>query len=205
MPTSDKEQVQQFQVWLKQYGYYILFAILVVVITNVGWRYWQQQRYSNLEHATMIYTQMLTALEQQKKDEVKLFGEKLITSYAKSPYASLAALMLAKNEAQAGNLKVAEEKLQFVVKKSSSKILRQFARIRAARVLIAMKQSNKALEVLKFVDDSGYEVEISEAMGDALMDLGKVKEAEEFYRKAQKLSEELALPSPLLKVKLQQL
>ena len=203
MPVSDKEQIEIVKSWWKEYGYYILFSIVVFMSANFGWRYWQQYSHSRLESASVIYTQMLTAIERQKKEELKLFGEKLIKNYSSSPYASLAAFILAKDAVVSGNLKIAEDKLRFAIKNSSSKTLRQLARIRAARVLIALGKSHEAVDLLTPVDDKGYDAEVSEAFGDALLALGKVDEAEKAYRKAQHLSVDRA-QSPLLKMKLQQ-
>lgn len=204
MPMSDKEQVQLFRAWLKEYGYYILFSLVMFAAISFGWHFWQHRAHSHLEHATMVYGQMLTSMEEQKKDEAKLFGERLVADYSSSPYATLAALMLAKNYVQSGDLKAASDKLQFVIKKSSIKPLRQYARIRDARILIEMKQADKALKLLTVVDDKSYQAEISEAAGDALLALGRIQEAENAYRKAQQLSENRTPQSPLLKIKLRQ-
>ena len=203
MPISDKEQIQIVKSWWKEYGYYILFTVVFFMIANFSWQYWQRQKHFRLENASMIYTQMLSALEQQKGEESKLFGEQLIKKYSSSPYASLAALILAKDAVSSGNLKMAQEKLQFVIKKAPSKTLRQLARIRVARVLIAIEKPREALDLLTTVDDKSYDAEVNEAFGDALLALDKTDEAEKAYRKAQHLSVNKA-QSPLLKMKLQQ-
>lgn len=205
MPMSDKEQMQMVKAWWKEYGYYLLFTVIIFMAVNIGWRYWHRSHNAALEYSSAIYMQMLVSATEQKKDEeTTLFGERLINDYSKSPYASLAALLLAKNAVEKGDLKLALEKLQFAMKKAPSKNIRQLARIRAARVLIAMKKSQEALDVLKSVDDKDYLAETNEVVGDAYLDLGKVKEAEQAYRKAEHLSEDKKAQSPLLKIKLQQ-
>ncbi len=203
MPISDKEQIQMMKNWWKQYGGYILFVVVVFVVVNVSWRYWQQYKHQRLEHTSMTYMQMLIAFEQQKNDEVNVYAKHLIQDYAGSPYASLAALMLAKIAIQNGDLQQAKEKLQFVIKKSSDKSLRQIARIRAARILLTTKQPQEALNLLKVVDDPGYIAEISEINGDAWLALGKLVEAKKAYQKAKDLIVGGA-KSPLLQMKMQQ-
>lgn len=203
MLISDKEQIQIFKDWGKQYGGYILLVILVFLVANFGWRYWQQYRYQRLERASINYTQMLTALEQQKNEEVKLYAKQLIQNYAKSSYASMAALILAKIAVQAGDLQLAQEQLQFVIKKSSNKTLSQLARIRVARILLATKKPQAALDLLTIVDDNAYQTEISEVSGDALLELGKVAAAKQAYQEAENVNIEDA-KSPLLQLKMQQ-
>ncbi|MBU0745135.1 MAG: tetratricopeptide repeat protein [Gammaproteobacteria bacterium] len=204
MSMSDKEQVQMVKGWWQEYGYYLLFTVVIFLAINFGWRYWHRHHNFTLEYSSAIYMQMLTTADQKKDEESKLFGESLIKDYPRSPYASFAALLLAKDAVEKGDLNTAFERLQFAMKKAPSKNIRQLARIRAARVLIAMKKSREALDLLNSVDDKDYAAETSEAFGDALLELGNTKEAELAYRKAQKLSEGKIPPSPLLKIKLQQ-
>lgn len=203
MPMSDKEEVQMVKAWWKEYGYYILFTVLFVLIAKFGWHRYQQYQNVRLEQASSIYMQTLDLLAQKKNDEVKLFGEKLIKDYSRSVYASLAAFILAKIAVEANDLKLADERLQFIVKKSSSKKLRQIARIRDARVLVAMKKSQEAIDLLASIDDKSYLSEINEVLGDAWLNAGKANEAEESYRKAITLDESKKTPSPLLKMKMQ--
>ncbi len=203
MPMSDKEQMQIVKSWWQEYGYYLLFSIIFVLVANFVWRHWQQHQNARKEQASTMYMYMVTLLEQHKKDEVKLYGEKLIKDYAKSPYASLAALVLAKEAVNANDLKLADERLQFIIKKSSSKKLRQLARIRDARVLIAMKKSQEAITLLSAVDDDTYLAEVNEISGDAWSSLGKSSEAEQSYNKAKSINAKRKAESPLLKMKMQ--
>lgn len=204
MPMSDKEQIQIVKSWWKEYGYYILFSMLIFIVAKFGWDRFQQYKHLHMEQASVIYTQMLDTIDQKKLEESKLFGERLIKNYSNSTYASFAALMLAKDAVQAGNLKLAQEKLQFVVKKSPSDILRQLALIREARVLIAMGKPNEAINLLTSSDNKNYMAEVSETFGDALLALGKTDEAEKAYRKAKHINADKVPQSPLLKMKMQQ-
>lgn len=204
MQTSDNEQIQMLRDWWKRYGGVVLVIILVFVVTNFGWRYWQNYQHRRAEHASADYTQMLIAFEQKKDDEGKLYAKRLMDNNSNSVYASLAAFMLAKNAVQTGDLKLAQEQLQVVIKKSSDATLRQIARIRCARILLATKQPKLALELLAIIDDAGYQVEISEASGDVLLALDRVAEAKQAYQKAKELMID-DNKSPLLQLKMQQL
>ncbi len=203
MPMSDKEEVQLVKVWWKEYGYYLLFTVLFVVVANFGWHRYQHYQIGRSEQASLMYMQILDLVTQKKSDEVKLFGEKLVKDYPKSTYASLAAFVLAKLAVEANDLKLADERLRFIVKKAPSKKLRQIARVRNARVLIAMKKPQEAVDLLAAIDDTGYLADINETLGDALLALGKTSEAEEAYRKAKTSDESKKTHAPLLKMKVQ--
>lgn len=204
MPMSDAEQIQLVKNWWQRYSYYILLLVIVFLLTGFGWRYWQRYQSVNLERSSSLYMKMVEALELQKSDEVKLFGENLIKDHKHSVYASLGALILAKDAVQVGDLKSAAERLKFVIKKSPSKKLRQLARIRQARVLIAMKKPQEALALLKSVDDEGALLQTKEAMGDALV-ASDVDGALKAYREADRIDQQQKRSlAPLLKIKMQQ-
>jgi predicted negative regulator of RcsB-dependent stress response len=203
MQTSDKEQIQMIKDWWKKYGNMVLVLVLVFAVTNFGWRYWLQYKQKNLERASISYTQMLVSFEQKKYDEGKLYADLLMDKFTKSPYASLAALFLAKEAVQKGELESAQRYLQFVVKKSANNELRQLARIREARVLIALKKAKQALDLLVVVNDKAYQAEIYEIMGDAYMQLGQKLDADNFYQKAKDIAP-ADIKSPLLKLKMRQ-
>ncbi len=203
MPMSDKEQMQIVKGWWKEYGYYLLFTILFVIVANFGWHRYQQYQNVRLEQASNMYMNMLNLMDQKKNDELKLYGEKLIKDHKGSPYASLAALILAKEAVKVNDLKLADERLRFAIKKAPDKKVRQLARIRDARVLIAMKKSQEAIKLLGSIDDNGYLAEINEVLGDAFLDLGRLSEAEQAYRKAETADANKKLRLPLLKMKMQ--
>lgn len=204
MPMSDKEEMQMVKVWWKEYGYYILFSLLLVIVAKFAWHYWQKYQGVRLEQASVIYIQMMNNFDQKKNEEAKLYGEKLIKDYASSPYASFAALILAKDAVNANNLQLAEEKLQFVIKKAPNKKIRQLARIRAARVLIAMKQVKDAIALLGSMDDKDYVAEVNEVLGDAFLAIDRTDEAKQAYRKASEAEANKKPPSLLLKMKMLQ-
>jgi predicted negative regulator of RcsB-dependent stress response len=203
MPTSDKEQIHMVKDWWKRYGAAVLIAVLVFAATNFGWRYWQRYKHARIGRASNNYMQMLVAFGQQKNDEAKLYVKHLMQDDSTFAYASLAALMQAKIAVQAGDLKLAQEQLQFVIKKSSNDTLCQLARIRLARVFLATKQPQEALNLLATVNDDAYQAEISEISGDAFLALGRVFEAKQSYQKAKDMTAKGA-KSPLLQLKMQQ-
>jgi len=199
MNTTDKEQIQIIKDWWKKHSSTVLTALLVFAITNYGWRYWQQHKNNLVAKTSLGYTQMLTAIEQKKTDEAVLMGKKLIKEQPKSVYAGMAGLMLAKIYVQKQDLKTAEEQLEFVINKTSDSAFKQIARIRLAKILLELKQPQKALDTLAVVNDVAYNAEIKEISADALLALGKNTEAKKAYQEAANSSE-----SPLLKLKMQQ-
>lgn len=203
MPMSDKEQIQLIKNWWKEYGNSVLIALLVFAAVNFSWHYWKQYKYTQMERSSLTYTQLLSVVEQQKLDDIQLFSNKLINDYPRSPYASLAAFILAKEFVQKGDFKQALEKMQWVMAHTHKKSFSQLARIRAARLLVELKRPKESLELLAKVDDAAFGAAIEEAKGDAMIASGDNQGAEQAYQKALVLATGEA-KSPLLKMKIEQ-
>lgn len=203
MQLSDQEQKQLIKDWWKQYGNSILIAILVFAVANFGWRYWQQYQNRRLEAASVTYVQMMNAHDSKKDTEVNLFAKHLMQDFASSPYASLAAFMLAKDAVQANNLNLALEQLNWVIAHARDHYLIQIAKIRAARILITLNKAQDAFNLLTKVDAPELLTAVAEARGDALMALGNRDAAAKSYKEALDAANQEAA-SPLLKLKLEQ-
>ena len=199
MNETDKEQLQVVKDWWKKHSSTVLIALLVFAITNYGWRYWQQYKNKTVAKTSLNYTQMVTAIEQQKIDAAILMGQKLIKEQPKSVYAGMAGLMLAKIYVQKLDLTAAKQQLELVINQTTDPIFKQIARVRLARILLALKQPQQALTVLATVNDAAYIGEIKEISADALLILGKTAEAKKAYQEAASNPD-----APLAKLKLQQ-
>jgi predicted negative regulator of RcsB-dependent stress response len=203
--VSDEEQLQKLKDWWKKYGNTIMIAVIAVIALSFGLRYWQQYKTHSAQQASVIYEQLLEADIAKQPANVKLFAQHLMDTYSSSPYASFAAMMLARNAANANDLPTAEQNLQWVLNHSNSKDLRQIARVRAARVLIAENQLDQALALLQKVDDKAYEPIIGEIKGDIYLAKNDKKMALQEYQNAFAAANKIGVSSPVLAIKLSQL
>ncbi|MDR1012351.1 MAG: tetratricopeptide repeat protein [Coxiellaceae bacterium] len=205
MIVSNKIIISLIKDWWKRHGNNLLLIMIIFFVIGVSWQYWNRYSNSNLESPSNMYSQLLNYWEQKNIVEFKLFGERLLRDYPKSPYASFAALLLAKDAIQHGDFKEALTKLRFVINKAPNSKIRELAQLRAARVLIAINNPKEALILLSKISNQCYKISGYEISGDALLTLGKFEDAIKIYRKAEQLSKNQELFSPLLKMKLQQL
>jgi len=179
---SEDEQMQKIKEWVKKNGIMVVLGIAVFFAANVGWRYWQKhQNYRSIQ-ASSLYEQMLMAHVTHRYDDVKLYAERLRDDYTKTPYASLASLMTARDATVKKDLLAAEQNLQWVVKHAKSKVFKQIARLRLARVLNEAKQQTKALAVLTPIDDEAYLAKIHETRGDIYLAAGDKNSALREYQ-----------------------
>lgn len=202
---NETEQVELLKKWWREYGVAIIAGIVIALILGIGWRYWQQHREQQLAHVSMRYEQMLTNVVNGDTAAVENNANRLIERYPHTPYTQLAALQLARQDVYQNKLDAAQAKLEWVMQRGDNPALRQVARLRYVRILLAQNQAEKALDVLNKVDDKHYEPIILELKGDVFAAAGKIPAAREAYQHALKALPGFAVMQPLLEMKLDNL
>lgn len=204
MYSSDQEQIQVIKDFWKEYGTTILVAICIFLAANFGWRYWHNYKSQYTARASLAYTEMLSAREQHKAEEFNLFANRLLQDYTRSPYATFAALMLAKEAVDKNNFDSAITQLNWVIDHSKNASLRQIARLREARILLFTKKFQPALEMLAHVENNAFIPAVDEVKGDVLLAMNKQPEAIQAYEEGWRAVADNTIKSPLLELKIRQ-
>jgi predicted negative regulator of RcsB-dependent stress response len=109
----------------------------------------------------------------------------LIADYGSTPYAALGAMVLAKIKIEQGELEAAGAQLQWVLSNAGSDLLRQVARLRLVRVLIAAGDPDGAETLLgEATPDTAFAPFYSELRGDIHAARGDVGRARAEYEHA---------------------
>ncbi len=203
--ATENEQVEQIKRLWREYGIATLVGVLIALIVGFGWRYWQERREHILEHASMRYEQLVTNAVNGNSDTVENIAIRLIGRYPQTPYAEFAALQLARQNVYQGKLDDAAERLAWVMKHGTTPALREVARIRLARILLAQQKPDQALELVKKLEDKAYTAASLEIKGDALLALGKPADAHLAYQQALNTFPGFEVIRPLLQMKLEDL
>ena len=201
---SDKEQIELFKKWWKQYGWGLLFAILVGLSLGYGWRYWHQHQADRSTQASALYMQ-LASLEKPADNQGRSIVASLDEQYQATPYPTFAHLLLAKQEVDDQQLDQAIMQLTWVQDHSRIAAFQKLAALRKARVLLAMKQYKKAMTVLSTIDGKVYQGQVALIQGDIYQAQGKVDQARKAYQTAQQALSQLGATDPMLAMKLAQL
>lgn len=201
---TDKEQIELIKKWWNQYGKIALIAIIVGLAIGFGWRYWRQHKIVQAENASMVYEQLQDAAAQKQFAKTAPLAQKLIKDYRDTPYASMGALIAARDAVLQNNLQLALTKLQWIINNTKSNSLKQIARLRSARILLAQKKYQAAINTLKTVDDPVYRPLINSVKGDIYHAMGKTAQANQFYHAAQSGFEADGILDPFLNMKMTQ-
>ncbi len=202
---TEDEQVERIKKWIKQYGLVIILAVVVGLGGGMGWRYWKKMQVVHALQASQYYEMMLTQYSTGHSQQAQQAARKLQKDHSSSPYAALAGLFMAKQAVEQQHYQVAVKSLQWVIKNSEVPALKQVARNRAARILIAEKQPKQALQLLNKVSDRAYKAAIDEIRGDAYVALNETSQARDAYQLALQEAPKDAANRPILEMKFHQL
>ena len=222
---------QQFLGALKQYGGYILSAIMLVLAGYFGWTYWQkhggnidtaaandfakiQSDQNNIETLTTqaatdtkAQAQLATAQTNLSKD----LGE-FVAKHDNSVYTWQALMLQAKQQTDKNDLKAAAATLQKASQLTlNDEGLKAIAILRQAQVLLSDNQADAAQKRLQSPLPAAFEASKLEILGDIANQQGDKKAAATHYQKAWQLIEQRNQNNPnpqdraLLRIKMESL
>lgn len=181
---TEEEQLESIKKWWKRYGNIVFVIISVILFSIAGYRYFTWHQGKLTQQASIAYEQMMIALSNNNTKAVKSFANELIKEHSKSVYADAAHMTLAKVYVSKNKLEQAQSELRIVADNSKLRTLKQIAKIRLARILVANKSYTNALNELSKVEDATYLPVINELKGDIYGATGKYEEAMNSYKQA---------------------
>ena len=181
---EEQEQLAKLKAFWNDYGTAILAALVAVLVAIAGWRAWGWYQLSQSAQASAIYGELQVAAGAGDQKKVRDLAGTLLESYPRSIYAALAALVSAKAQFDAGDLKTARVQLQWVVDRAREPEVQAVARLRLAAVLLDEKEYEQALKVLAVKPEPAFEALFEESRGDVLQAQGKGAEARAAYQAA---------------------
>lgn len=200
---TEKEQIAQMKEWWNEYGKAIAVGVILGVAIMFGWRYWHDYRESQQQQASLVYEQLLQSIQVHEEQVVAAEATRLVNEFSSTTYSDFGRLILAKLAVEKSEYDTAKKWYSEVTANSKMMGLRQVARIRHARLLIAEGKSEKALGMLAEMDDKAFLPLINAVRGDAYWALNKKKEAQDAYKKAVETSSEAIVElRPIIQMKL---
>ena len=181
---SEKEQVEAIRKWWKANGKSIIVGAVLGVGLVLGGRWWLANQNKQAELASEQYDEVMQEIKKGDKEAALERGGHLLEASAKSSYAALTALELAKLKVDQSDLEGARYYLQWVVDHSSQAQLKDVARLRLGRVLVAKGDKAGALQVVNAVDANTFAFPAQELKGDILLAQGNREAARAAYSAA---------------------
>ena len=222
---------QQFLGALKQYGGYILSAIMLVLAGYFGWTYWQkhggnidtaaandfakiQSDQNNIETLTTQAASDTKAQAQLATAQANLAKDlrEFVAKHDNSVYTWQALMLQAKQQTDKNDLKAAAATLQKASQLTlKDEGLKAIAILRQAQVLLSDNQADAAQKRLQSPLPAAFEASKLEILGDIANQRGDKKAAATHYQKAWQLIEQRNQNNPnpqdraLLRIKMESL
>jgi len=163
---SEREQIEAIKRWWKDNGASVVVGIILGLGIIFGWRGWQSYLQQQSDMASNTYERMLLAFEQNYDQQGRQEASMLMSEYNKTTYASLAALYLAKQEFEAGNVEASHVNLKWMIEQNVMPELTQVARLRQTRLYLAENKLTEAKNALAGVQSEQFNTSRFELRGD---------------------------------------
>jgi predicted negative regulator of RcsB-dependent stress response len=182
---TEEQQIAKLKQWWSENGTSIIVGVVLGLGGVFGVKTWLGYQETRSEQASMVYSSMLQGLERGNQQLVSEQAETLMTKYSSTSYATLAALALAKIQLQDGDLEAANSQLKWVLDNADLDEIRETARLRLARVLIAQDRLDEAAALLDQPrSTTAYDNLYDEVAGDIQMARNNDRAASEAYKQA---------------------
>lgn len=186
---TEEQQIEAIKKWFKEYGPTIVIGLVIGLGGVFGFR--EYQEYSDVQKQTASDTYeaiMVTQTATPDKDQFANAITDFRASHGDTIYANLLELHRAKFAVVNKDLVTAETALSNVVNSAAHPTVEHTARLRLARVLIALEKYEAALTVISEAKDSAYEYSYELLRGDVWLARGDQERAKAAYEKAKELA-----------------
>jgi predicted negative regulator of RcsB-dependent stress response len=181
---DEQERLDELKAWWKRWGNLLMFGLAAVLAVAAGWRYWQNHVVTQSLEAAAVYEQLTQSLSANDTKAARDAGGLLIEQYKATAYAPRAALLLARLNVGARDLKSAQTQLEWAVANSKEPAVKDLARLRLAAVQFDQRQNEAALKTLSATHSDAFSFRFHDLKGDVLLAQGKPAEARAAYQAA---------------------
>lgn len=181
---TDDEQLEQIKEWWKKNRNPLIAGVLIGATALFGTRYWFNYEERLRLSGSAEFEQLQAEMFMGNTDALIRRGDYLIDNYGRTPYAVLAAFMLARSHVDQGDLSSAANRLQWAIDNAKSPEMAHIARLRLAQVMIADGRAEQALAMLEAQDPGAFAASYEELKGDLYAELGRSDQARRAYRNA---------------------
>jgi len=180
---TEEQQVDAIKKYWDENGTTIIAGLVIGLAGFVGFNYYKEY---NLEQELAASNAYQAVLENASKDSESFAtqGEKFIADNATSSYASLTALSLAKESANANDWPQVEKHLSVAIEKATDAGIKAIATTRLARVQIQQGNIDQALTTLSAQLPESFKASVEEIKGDAYLKQDKKDLARNAYQAA---------------------
>lgn len=180
---SPEEQDERARQWFKDNWLAIAIGIGLGLAAVTWYQNYKTQQQQNAVTASALYASVLDELASSDLSDITAQVDRMKADYQKTPYAAKVVLLKAKQLA-ATDMPAAYEELQWVVDNATEVGAQHTARIRQAKLKLAMGELDAAEKLANYSPTQGFDSHYQEVLGDINVRNGNLDAARANYDKA---------------------
>lgn len=180
---SPEEQDERARQWFKDNAPALIIGIALGLAAIGGYNKYKENAQIDAETASSLFQQTVAEINDSALSNIDDQVNTLKSEYASSVYAAKAVLVKAKQTA-VNDLPAAFSELQWVIDNSPENGLQHSARIRQAKIKLALKDVAAAKILASYTPTQGFESHYQEVLGDIAINEGNELQARTHYQAA---------------------
>jgi predicted negative regulator of RcsB-dependent stress response len=199
---EEQEQLATLKAWWNQYGNLTSWVLIVALAAYSGWAAWNYYQRSQALQASQLYDELQNAVSAKDGVKVQRAAGDMQARFGRTTYAQMSALTAAKSAFDAGDLKTAKARLQWVLEHGNEEY-QAVARVRLAGILLDEQAYDEALKVLAGATAPQFAGAVADRRGDILVAQNKLAEARTAYQAALAATDKNSPGRQLIELKLE--
>jgi len=179
--SNENEQTEALRNFFANNGKALAIGVVIGIAALGGWRYWSSHQDDTAKTVSAEYQQLTTAMQAGKPETLEAVNR--FASENSNTYGALAAMDLAKQYVDAGQLDKAATLLQNGLKDTKDANLQAVINLRLARIQLQQNQADAALKTLDGVKGDGWTAIVADIRGEALLTKGDKQGARDAWSK----------------------
>ncbi|MFB6327681.1 hypothetical protein HA42_12165 [Pantoea deleyi] len=179
--SNENEQTEALRNFFANNGKALAIGVVIGIAALGGWRYWSSHQDDTAKTVSAEYQQLTTAMQAGKPETLEAVNR--FASENSNTYGALAAMDLAKQYVDAGQLDKAATLLQNGLKDTKDANLQAVINLRLARIQLQQNQADAALKTLDGVKGDGWTAIVADIRGEALLAKGDKQGARDAWSK----------------------
>ncbi|WP_313655460.1 YfgM family protein [Pantoea sp.] len=179
--SNENEQTEALRNFFANNGKALAIGVVIGIAALGGWRYWSSHQDDTAKTVSAEYQQLTTAMQAGKPETLEAVNR--FASENSNTYGALAAMDLAKQYVDAGQLDKAAALLQNGLKDTKDANLQAVINLRLARIQLQQNQADAALKTLDGVKGDGWTAIVADIRGEALLTKGDKQGARDAWSK----------------------
>lgn len=181
---TDEEKGEAIIAWWKENWVSLVSGVALAVAILFGYQYWQSYQKNQQTAASSIYSNLLAQSNSNNADGIYTLAQRLRDDYAGTAYAPIGVMVAAKRYAEQGQNEQAVESLTWVVDHADEDMVSDLAKMQLVRMYIAIKQYDKAEDLLTEEYPVAWQSGIDELKGDIAVGKNDLVAAKSAYESA---------------------